>query len=245
MSYILDAIRKSESEEEQGQIPTLHSQHAVAETEPDNVSYLRLLIPAFLVLMIILSLVIWFATDGPPTGEPALAAPQTATPTEVATVRQVELKPVTNPLTREKITQPEPERVRRVEEVPPATFNDTEIVLGGNQPAAVTPVAQASDFASPTPSSQAEEGTQSGSDGVDIFTLPVTEQRMLPDIDYSSHIYSENADKSFVIINGRLLNEGDFVDGNLRLIRIRENDVLLDLKGRRYSLKSLTDFSKP
>jgi len=45
--------------------------------------------------------------------------------------------------------------------------------------------------------------------------------------------YSEQAEQRFAMINGKLFREGEFVRGGLKVEKIRSNEVVLNLRGRR------------
>ena len=45
--------------------------------------------------------------------------------------------------------------------------------------------------------------------------------------------FSEEADQRFVMINGKLFREGEFVQAGIRVEEIKENSVVLNKRGRR------------
>lgn len=66
-----------------------------------------------------------------------------------------------------------------------------------------------------------------------IWELPFAIRRDLPEIKLTMHVYADQPDQRFVIINNDRQVEGDEV-GDLKLIEIRRDGVVFDYEGERF-----------
>ncbi len=64
-------------------------------------------------------------------------------------------------------------------------------------------------------------------------------RQRLPAIHYTAHIFSAGEDSGFVILNGRKRFAGDIVAPELFVKRVRENDVVLNFRGTEFSLEAM------
>ncbi len=77
----------------------------------------------------------------------------------------------------------------------------------------------------------------------DITELPYTIQQQLPDMVYSTHIHVKDGG-SFIIINGKSLSEGMYIDRDLSIIKILSDGIVLDYNGRRFFMASMTNWGQ-
>lgn len=62
-------------------------------------------------------------------------------------------------------------------------------------------------------------------------------QASLPVLEINAHIYSEQANKRFVLINGRRYTENSYIQPNLQLQTIQPNDIVLQYNKQLFRLK--------
>ncbi|MEX0943474.1 MAG: general secretion pathway protein GspB [Pseudomonadales bacterium] len=76
-----------------------------------------------------------------------------------------------------------------------------------------------------------------------ISELPTSIQRQIPDLAFSSHIFADEASFRMVNINGRLLREGDRLDDQTRLVEITEQGVIFTHQQYTFEVSVLRDWS--
>ena len=77
-----------------------------------------------------------------------------------------------------------------------------------------------------------------------IAELPVTEQYLLPDIEYQMHIYASDKSERWIRINNKTLAEGDSFNDELMLLEIRQDQIIWQTNARRFAQNALQDFVK-
>lgn len=76
-----------------------------------------------------------------------------------------------------------------------------------------------------------------------ISQLPDSVQRVLPDLTYSGHLYSSNPARRKLVINGRSMNEGEWVTDNLQLDEITIDGAIFSYKEYYYQIELLRNWS--
>jgi hypothetical protein len=67
-----------------------------------------------------------------------------------------------------------------------------------------------------------------------ISDLPYSMRRDLPDIPISMQVYSPDATRRFVVVDGTRKIEGDVIKDSVALREIRANGVVLEFHGQRF-----------
>lgn len=62
-------------------------------------------------------------------------------------------------------------------------------------------------------------------------------QASVPSLEINAHVYSEQANKRFVLINGRRYSENSYIHSNLQLQAIQPNDIVLEYKKQLFRLR--------
>lgn len=185
MSFILEALKKSERERQQGQPPDLFAVHGEAPTfQAPPGRRPRLLLWAGLCTLIVAlgAGYLWFG--GGTTGAPPLVSPE-----------------------------------------------ETELAAPAKPPAAATrPAAEpegqfARQSAAPPASAAPTKGR-------------ITIRPELPTLRFSGHTYSEERSRRMIMVNNRILREGDWIDGKIRLEEITWEGVILDHQGVQLKVKT-------
>jgi len=61
--------------------------------------------------------------------------------------------------------------------------------------------------------------------------------KQLPELKFAGHTYSKSPSSRLIIVNGKILRENQLIDINLRLVEITPNGVILDFRGTVFSLQ--------
>jgi len=215
LSYILDALRKADSDRERGAVPGIHAQSIPVLTGDASASRApRLLLWAVIALAVLLAVLLawqWLGRDAAPEPVSATAPPPVPAPMPMAV-------PVAVPMP----APPRPE--------PPTA---TTIAPPLPRPTPAPRPAPASAAVAKAPASKP------GAADSRVYAqneLPDTIRRELPQIVVGGSIYSDNAANRFLIINGQVFHEGDKLAPELFLDQIKLKAAVLRFKGYRYGI---------
>ncbi|KXO13509.1 General secretion pathway protein B [Moritella sp. JT01] len=78
---------------------------------------------------------------------------------------------------------------------------------------------------------------------VPITDLPAHLRAQIPDISYSSHVYSSTPKNRSVRLNNRDLREGSWLSENVEILEILQNEVIMRVGAQSFSLQALSDWS--
>lgn len=78
---------------------------------------------------------------------------------------------------------------------------------------------------------------------VRISTLPADVQKQIPDLSFTSHIYSSDPSLRAVTINGRQVREGESLGNELTLVEITEDGVILRYRHYTLDMSVIRDWS--
>lgn len=240
MSYILDALRKSETERRQGRVPDLGQQvQLIHRPRRKRVSPAFWISLALLVNAGVLGYVFW--PGFPPEKKVALQA-ETAPAPEAAP-----------PPADAVATAPEPATANQ----PPEP--DKPVAETGNMVAAPSRQPASGIDAAPAPREQATIIVPSAGSSENFRSLPAPEQagrvphlvelplsfqKSVPDLTFNSHIYSSSPSSRRVMINDAYLRIGDSVAG-LRVEDITEEGVVLSQDGQRFRVGVVRNWVSP
>jgi len=253
MSYILDALKKSDQERKQGEIPTLESVHtdltaARSRRSARQRKWLLLLFSACLVL-VAAGLWQWRSTrvtaptaeKTAPTepvakvGKPTPPAPENAGPSDTrqpAAPTQTPVAEVAVPVQETAAQQPQvPVQVKRPSAsvtiaertvVPPAEKIEpappSRVIPSSPPPPPQTPAAR--DDSPPL-----------------LKDLPPDIRKSIPEISMAGHVYSEVPARRMIMINNKIVREGERVGDQLKLLRITWDGVILRHMDTEFQIK--------
>jgi general secretion pathway protein B len=215
MSYILDALQKSEQERKQQTLPDLHAEPLpAAPTSRRNLPW-AISIGVLLVGLNMGALWYWLAVPG--------------NPTEITPVATATLQPA------QTIEQVNPKSSR----TSPANETETQ---ASNQPTDI-PLNAIDDDARQrvTPSDFRQLDKLRVVTPQRITELPVFVQQQIPALTFSSHLYSD--DFRMVNINGRMMREGETIAPGLTLLEITEDGVILSFGEYQLQMSILQNWS--
>ena len=236
MSYILDALRKSDQQRQRGAAPTLLAGQAtaVAPRQPAFLAYGLLAAVLVGAGMVIGWLRPW---------QPEQAAPGSA---ELVAAKPLESTPrQPPPAPSEMAPQPKPE-LQVQNATPPAHASPApaRVPTKPQLPARAKPktdgTPREADAAVPrktaAPAPEQPVGTAAADAArvqtvISMAELPHSVQQELPAMTISVHAYSGNPGDRLVGINNRMLREGEYVVPGLRLEQITRDGMIFGYKG--------------
>lgn len=75
-----------------------------------------------------------------------------------------------------------------------------------------------------------------------IDQLPASIMLSLPSMQFAAHMYASSFDDRWIRVNGRRLQEGDLIDGQVEIIEIQPQQLILKFRGEKFRLNALTDW---
>lgn len=231
MSYILDALRKSETERRQGKVPDLGQQvQLIHRPRKRRISPVVWVALALLVNAGVLAVVFWpeRASDLPVEPRAQTAAPEPAL--EPPAKPDPEAKQV--PETEAALApQPEPELV-----------NEPILEPARERPTIITPSLPRERQVPML--RQDEPSSRVGTRVPHLVELPLSFQKSIPDLMFNSHIYSTDPYASRVTINGQYLRQGESFSG-ITVEEVTQDGVVLSKQGRTFRVGIVRDWMSP
>ncbi|MBI5042096.1 MAG: general secretion pathway protein GspB [Gammaproteobacteria bacterium] len=232
MSYILEALKKSQQERQIGHVPDISQLQDVPLSRPTP-RWPRWLLAALLLNAVILVVLAWrnweahMATGSSPT--PVAVAPPVVSPA-VSPVPEPRLEtPAVPPaLPEAALSHPEtlPEPVTQLPAAAPAS--EAELAA---EPALeaepLPPIEPAPGVAEVAPESSAELPPR-------WQDLPLEERTGLPAPRIDVHVFAQEPERRFVLINLRKYQVGDTLDEGATLDAILADGIVLSYGGRQY-----------
>ena len=232
MSYILDALKKSDQERQQGNSPHLYSMHSSAP--PRRIFtpfYLRrwFWLPAGGVLLLCACLGIFLLINRHNV-PPASPAPQQTDSGEQT------IEPAGQESTRQE-AQPE---ARQQGQTTAAAAADTE---GSSVPQVTLKENNAAVRSAPLkenslPPRAMVPTTGKAASVVQLQDLPADIRAAVPRLQFAGHTFSEDPAKRMIIVNGQIVREGDTIAAGTRLAQITWDGVIVDFQGNRFLVKT-------
>ena len=241
MSYILDALRKSETERRQGRVPDLGQQvQLIHRPKKKRVSPALWIALALMINAGVLAFVFWPGTplpwvSGAQTGVPVPADSAANDPEPVQVIPTTEPDPVPEDAVAGTGVIPEPDPAEAVSR---PNASETSAVENRERATVIVPSSAIPETAVPM-----MEPEQAGR-VAHLVELPLSFQKSVPDLTFNSHIYSSSPASRRVMINNSYLRIGDTFEG-LRVEDITEEGVVLSRDGRRFRVGVVRDWVSP
>lgn len=244
MSYILEALKKSESERNQGRVPDLGQQmRMVHRKRKRGIPAIVWLAIALVINAAVLAALFWPGVGlwwGSRTSAPASPTGEAAVTIAPPVPEGVPVTATSGEIVREEDDVPESAEITAATgelESQGAVILDTM----DEAPTVIVPTIRPS-----TAEGGGDTYTPSPWDGrvPHLVELPMAFQRKVPDLIFNSHVYSQQPAARSVMINNRYLRMGDTF-GPLRIERITEEGVELSMDGQRFRVGVVRDWSSP
>lgn len=225
MSYILDALKKADTERERGATPGLHTRHQIPSGGPANSATRRplglVLAGGLALLLLAASFWLWRAPGDPP---PVL---------ELAAVQ-----PLPSPITPAETINASPPPVAPPPLMPPPDTL-TEAPKARPKPVATPALAKAAATPSSTPATPAQAAVSVPAATAPAAAPPLAElpqdlRSQIPKIVITGSVYSASPAQRLLLVNNLVLAQGAQVAPDLTLEDIQPRSSVLNFKGTRF-----------
>lgn len=220
MSYILDALRRADSERDRGAVPGVHARQVPLVGGDGDAPGARLpgwLWPVAAMVVLVIGALVWMLLGRDSVRAVAVVSPVLAPAPAPLPASVIALPALLPPALPVPALRPVP--VPAVK--PPAR----------TLPAVPAPVARAEAAREPpAKASAAEPRTYT------VAELPDEVRRDLPTLAIGGAMYSENPANRMLIINGQTFHERDRLAPGLVLVQIKLKTAVLEFKGYRYGI---------
>ena len=256
MSYILDALRKSETERRQGRIPDLGQQvQLIHKPRKKSIPILVWVALGLVLNAAVLAWIFWpqerqgsLTDQASPSADMAAPAPA-PTPTVEPAIVEDKPEPSGQVSVPERVQSP-PTRdtLEGAIEIPtPGTNTDspTDAVAetgDGNKrerPTVIVPRPR-----TPSAVNHSEPDGAIAQTAPHLVELPLSFQKRVPDLIFNSHIYASEPSARRVMINDNYLRPGESFSG-ITVERITEEGVELSMDGRRFRVGVVRNWVSP
>ncbi|NTV94716.1 MAG: general secretion pathway protein GspB [Thiobacillus sp.] len=219
MSYILDALRKSELQRNQVAAPSRPLELPLASAPASPRPAYRLWLPAAVALMAIASFWLW--PEGAKVAPPIPALPGNSVPVPAST--GAESAPAPDAAAPSAMPAQEAKTRHAV-----APVNQDETIKLA--PPAVAAPARAAEATTPTVDRNLVE---QAAPAATLADLPPEVRQAIPAMTIAMHSYSDKAAERMVMVNGKILHEGDELTPGLRLDRVTAEGLVFAYRGYR------------
>lgn len=257
MSFILDALKKSENERQRTLGPSLAD--APIRRHQNERPWWVIGVAALLLVNLVVLVVVLARRDDQPSHEPATtsatAAPvvtppatTAATPTSASrAVPPAEAAPTTQQSIAQAPTSPE---VRSLAEEANGYYDEANAAFEHAGPAGAAnvptgrPMVQQLDGPTVAPLPQAAPGTEpadtaanaGGAESVPTISSIIASGVSVPDLHLDIHVYSAQPAERFIFVNMRKYHEGQTLNEGPVIERITPDGAVLNYQGRRFLL---------
>lgn len=229
MSFILDAIKKSENERKRSRGPDMHSLQDSAPPVQGRQSFANRLLMLIVALCILVVGFIWLwpqisgqlsSLIKPAGVNPSVQSQTQNTPSNSTTSEQSAAVNGTDYNNSSSNNSAANQNTASQNSASTAVFSAT----ANNQSDQIRTDYQANDTLPPNYLIK------------ELWELPADFQSTVPSMDFSFHVFSHTPEKRTIIINGRRVREGQMVASGLKLRLITETGIILYFRGRFFSV---------
>ncbi|MGB3222072.1 MAG: general secretion pathway protein GspB [Desulforhopalus sp.] len=224
MSYILDALKKSDQERQQGNLPHLHSAHGPLLQSRGSSSILKQqYIPWLIfggVLLLIISLGILFIQYR------QIVAEKESIKTTETVASSAE----------QQVSQQPPDPAQSSTTIAENTVSSSPQVMIRDQHK--VPENPVSVTVQGYPESPTGVDTTAQTDLPLLKDLPAGVQAEVPNLEYAGHTYSQNPSHRMIIVNGKILREGSLIAPNIYLREITWEGLIIESNGTRFRVQT-------
>lgn len=225
MSYILDALKKSDQQRRRGVAPTLLAPQLTAAVSEHRLSKFHVLLAALLITAgIVIGALRPWQSEQPASIQAPAAVVQAARPQVAMTLPESNPPPFPAPVQAQLPLHSEQE-IPAQKSAPakfpaPAAQPHNPIVVPAPPPAARKP--------------ELAVGTAQEQSVMTMAELPLSIQQEIPKMTITVHAYSRATNERLLGINDRMLHEGDYLAPGLLLEQITPDGMVMSYKGYRF-----------
>jgi cytoskeletal protein RodZ len=219
MSYILDALKKSEQERGHGNIPDVQTVHSSSlNYRNEKKAYW----PYILIAAVLLNLIaiVYFIVNKEKPVEPGNVEQIVSTVIQTTAENDVIAEKIEQPV----IPSPVTSNRKNTEVKKPVAETTIE------NTAKTTQLAE-SEKTTVTATNTDEQAVSDETKIIDFYDLPESIKQALPSIVVSAHIYSSNPMQRSIVINNNFLEEGEYVLDGLILYEITPDGAIFNYQG--------------
>jgi len=233
MSYILDALKKSDQERKQGDVPNLQTVYIPVTTAKQSSWGLYGVI---LLLLLGLVFVIGFMLADRFSSQQSLVAPADVQQKEALENESIDTALIASQADKKRAE--ETDKARQSSESQQATNRQS-----------TTQAIDVNDIAVDAKKRVTENASRKASVATDLTSIPYLHeladylQQSIPQMNFAGHVYSSTASSRSVIINGVVMSEGDIIVEGLKVEQITPKGVVFEFQGELFRMDILQDWS--
>ncbi len=236
MSYILDALKKSDQERKQGDVPNLQTIHIPIKTEPSAPLGLYGVI-AFLLLVLAFVVGLVLANKEP---QGIVVVPDIKQPVEV---KQAPVIIASSVDLETEVIKPKKLQLAAVKKTLEVVQQNTNLPVAEPEPARSGYNKAEAELHRSKPVTTSRVSVPDLSDIPYLHELADYQQQSVPQMIFAGHVYSSDPDSRSVIINDAFMSEGDSVIQGIKVIRITQSGVVFSLHDDYFRMDVLQDWS--
>lgn len=230
MSYILDALKKSEQERKRGDVPGLQTVHvpiAVEQKSPRMLYVLIILLMLLLAFLVGLMMAGRQAVDGE---QAAVVLTEERQQRSIATSQEPTVKLEQQP-SQARLDKPS-QALAPLAEEPSITRTAPTHTPASSEPVYVSSEVKVS-----------QDKELAMANVPYLHELEDYKQQSIPRLNFAGHVYSSSALNRSVIINGHAMSEGDSIIQGLHVEQITPRGVVFGFQGEYFRVDILQDWS--
>ena len=249
MSYILEALKKSEQERERerGALPDIKSVHTPSSTSQASE---RRWWPFILLGLVVIAgatlTVVYFDKIIPPSDQVLLDHSPSSTIVEQQ-VAQAPAKRESEHAATKPVKKPDERETSTEKNVSPPVEQKKQNVVFSEQQLqhddVIGNVAEQREQAAETEAQQTKSGNTERPAAVAISDIPDSVRKRIPNIAFEGHVYSSVPERRSIMINGHKRREGDTIGDDLLVREITGEGAEFEFQGYRFRLNALQDWS--
>lgn len=232
MSYILDALKKSEQERGHGHIPSVQTVHTSSLNYNNKKTYW----PYVLITAVILNLaaIIYFYLNK---NEPDIVSTYTNIVEDGKRDLQISQAKISEPdkyipsTDRPSVISPEKTNTFTVQKGTNFATNSPEPIKKNSKPAEYLTKDTVTDTYHQSAVDQDHITQNNEPEIIDFYDLPESIKRQLPSITISAHVYSDNPLQRSIVVNNDFLEEGERILDDLILQEITKDGAIMNYQG--------------
>jgi len=240
MSYILDALKKSDQERKRGDVPNLQTVHIPLTIEPQTSWFLYGFIS---LLLLLLAFVVGVMFSGKEPADLAYAVEKND---------QIKIDSSETPVLAAQPEYTVAQEAKSADGTAGVNLRNKKAApekMGYQEPEPQKEVVAEIESKQVRVAAAVEDKAGSGVILPELSNIPYLEemddykQQSIPEMSFAGHVYSTNPTSRSVIINGYAMSEGDTLVEGINVVEITSSGVVFSLHGEFFRMDILQDWS--